>query len=294
MRWLKDIFGYEGKVCVVTGAANGIGKHTVNRLVDLGAIVYGLDYDKVDSENVTYVPTNLGSKASIDKAFMEIPKRIDCFFGVAGVSGLKHSFVETVEINYLANRYIIENYLMDRMIPGSAIGIVTSLTAYRWNKLVEDYRELVETKTWDDTVETIKDWSIQFPTTKYGLSKLAMNFYNIHMVKPLGEKGIRINTLMPGSTATQLRSEFDAGMKQLTGDLSRQQKGIGDRLAEPREVAEPLIFLNSNMASFISGQQICVDNGSVGMIEAGVKVDNFIKSKLVDEIKYLNSESLMN
>ena len=38
---MKDYFGYKDKVCVVTGASSGMGKATVEMLVDLGASCYG-------------------------------------------------------------------------------------------------------------------------------------------------------------------------------------------------------------------------------------------------------------
>lgn len=44
---MKDYLGYTGKVCVVTGAASGMGKATAEMLVDLGAMVYALDWAEV-------------------------------------------------------------------------------------------------------------------------------------------------------------------------------------------------------------------------------------------------------
>lgn len=286
---MKDYLGYQGKVCVVTGAANGMGKAAVEILVDLGADVYALDHVTATTPGTSFVDIHLGDRKSIDVAFSMLPSKIDNYFGVAGVSGMKHNFVQTVEINYLANKYIIEKYLMDgRMGAGGVIAIITSMGGYRWERLVCDYAELVQAKSWDDAVEAIKDWPVELDAIKYGISKMAMNYYNIHMVKPLALLGIRINSLLAGSTATQLRSEFDNGMMQLMGNLSGQQKGTGARLAEPREMAEPMIFLGSQMASFVSGQQLCVDNGSAGMIEANDLPDIFSASKLLTQFKRLS------
>ena len=49
---MKDFFGYEGKTCVVTGASSGMGKATVEMLVDLGAKVYALDINPCDVEGI--------------------------------------------------------------------------------------------------------------------------------------------------------------------------------------------------------------------------------------------------
>ena len=57
---MKDYLGYTGKVCVVTGAASGMGKATAEMLVDLGAMVYALDWAEVKVEGITaYLHTDL-------------------------------------------------------------------------------------------------------------------------------------------------------------------------------------------------------------------------------------------
>ncbi len=49
---MKDYFGYQDQVVVVTGAASGMGKATAEMLVDLGAKVYALDWQKVEVEGI--------------------------------------------------------------------------------------------------------------------------------------------------------------------------------------------------------------------------------------------------
>ncbi len=67
---MKDYFGYQGKVVVVTGAASGMGKATTEMLVDLGAKVYALDWAEVKVAGIEeYIHTDLSLKYSIDKAF---------------------------------------------------------------------------------------------------------------------------------------------------------------------------------------------------------------------------------
>ena len=45
---MKDYFGYKDKVCVVTGASSGMGKATLEMLVDLGASCYAVDFNTCD------------------------------------------------------------------------------------------------------------------------------------------------------------------------------------------------------------------------------------------------------
>lgn len=84
---------YQNKVCVVTGAASGIGKALCEKLVALGAQVYALDRNKADIEGLSaFVETDLSDKGSIDAAFGVLPQVIDRFFGVAGLSGARTSY----------------------------------------------------------------------------------------------------------------------------------------------------------------------------------------------------------
>src|SRR5699024_1924501 len=101
-----------GKVCVVTGAASGMGKETTEMLTELGAEVYALDIAKVTSSGIKkYIKVSLSEKESIDQAFEKLPENIDCFFGIAGVSGVHTDYTTTVTINYIANKYMVEQYL---------------------------------------------------------------------------------------------------------------------------------------------------------------------------------------
>ena len=60
---MKDYFGYKDKVCVVTGAASGMGKATCEILLDMGAVVYGLDIITGDNANIFYIKTDILGKS---------------------------------------------------------------------------------------------------------------------------------------------------------------------------------------------------------------------------------------
>ena len=57
---MKNYFGYTDKLCVVTGASSGMGKATVEMLVDLGAKVYAIDLNPCTVEGITkFIKCNL-------------------------------------------------------------------------------------------------------------------------------------------------------------------------------------------------------------------------------------------
>jgi NAD(P)-dependent dehydrogenase (short-subunit alcohol dehydrogenase family) len=77
----------------------------------------------------------------------------------------------------------------------------------------------------------------------------------------LGAKGIRINCTGPGVTETPILDQLRATYgQQYLDDIP---KPLG-RVAEPAEQAAVLAFLNSQAASYISGQILWVDGGNVG------------------------------
>ena len=76
--------------------------------------------------------------------------------------------------------------------------------------------------------------------------------------KALAAKGIRINTIAPSPTATAF---MDKLTKEIPEDAIKMFCPSIGRFAEPEEMGQPLVLLNSNLASFISGLNIPVDYG---------------------------------
>ena len=132
---MKDYFGYQNKNVVVTGASSGMGKATAEMLVDLGAKVYALDWNECDVKGIKqYVHVDLSKKESIDQAMKELPSHIDSYFGIAGVSGMKNDFMTTVSIDFIANKYICEEYLIHAMSENGTIAFMTSTGGNGWEK----------------------------------------------------------------------------------------------------------------------------------------------------------------
>ena len=93
---MKDYFNYQGKICVVTGSSNGMGLATAKMLVDLGAEVYAVSRSATKIEGLAAsILCDLSKKDEIDSAFTHLPSHIDCFFGVAGLSGSKTDYLTT-------------------------------------------------------------------------------------------------------------------------------------------------------------------------------------------------------
>lgn len=268
---MKNYFGYEGKVCVVTGASSGMGKATVEMLVDLGANVYALDLNPCTINGIKeFIKCDLANKKEIDEAFKKIPEHIDSFFGVAGLSGAKTDYRTTFDCNYTANMYITLNYLKNRMYKGGSIVYCTSTAGLEWKRFKKEQNKVVHAKTWEEVEEVTRKLASSAPATfAYMYSKRCLSQFACEQAVEFAKLGIRINNVLPASTDTGMKQEFQdmiGSEKELIA-----QAGLAGRLATPEEMAYPMVFLNSDMSSFISGLDMVVDYTDTCLKTLGLK-----------------------
>ena len=256
---MKDYFGYKDKVCVVTGASSGMGRATVEMLVDLGAKVYALDLNPCTVEGIAeFIHCNLAKKEEIDESFNKIPEHIDSFFGVAGLSGSKTDYRTTFDCNYTANMYITLNYLKERMKKGGSIVYCTSTAGLEWKKFKKEQNKVVHAKTWEEVEERTRKLASSAPATfAYMYSKRCLSQFACEQAVEFAKLGIRINNVLPASTDTGMKQEFQDMIGSEEALIA--QTGLAGRLAKSEEMAYPMVFLNSDMASFISGLDMVVD-----------------------------------
>lgn len=268
---MKNYFGYEGKICVVTGASSGMGKATVEMLVDLGANVYALDLNPCTINGIKeFIKCDLANKKEIDEAFKKIPEHIDSFFGVAGLSGAKTDYRTTFDCNYTANMYITLNYLKNKMSKGGSIVYCTSTAGLEWKRFKKEQNKVVHAKTWEEVEEVTRKLASSAPATfAYMYSKRCLSQFACEQAVEFAKLGIRINNVLPASTDTGMKQEFQdmiGSEKELIA-----QAGLAGRLATPEEMAYPMVFLNSEMSSFISGLDMIVDYTDTCLKTLGLK-----------------------
>ena len=268
---MKNYFGYTDKVCVVTGASSGMGKATTQMLVDLGAKVYALDLNPCTVDGITeFIKCNLANKQEIDEAFKKIPEHIDSFFGVAGLSGSKTDYRTTFDCNYTANMYITLNYLKTKMSKCGSIVYCTSTAGLEWKKFKKEQNKVVHAKTWEEVESLTRKIANSAPATfAYMYSKRCTSQFACEQSVEFAKLGIRINNVLPGSTDTGMKQEF----QDMIGSEEKliEQAGLAGRLATPEEMAYPMVFLNSDMASFISGLDMVVDYTDTCLKTLGLK-----------------------
>ena len=268
---MKDFFRYTDKVCVVTGSSNGMGLATARMLVELGARVYALSRSETKVDGLTAsILCDLTKKDDIDRAFAQLPEHIDCFFGIAGLSGAKTDYVTTFNCDFTANKYITLKYLVNRMDAGSSITYVASTAGQAWQVFMGEQNEVVHAEGWEGTVAALGDIPELAPSNfAYMFAKRCICQFAAEQAVELGKRGIRVNTVMPGSTQSGMKDEFEmlAGGKEAL----LAETGAAHRLASPEEMAGPIVFLGSALCSFVSGMDFAVDFADTAMKRLGLK-----------------------
>lgn len=231
----------------------------VRQLTEAGADVVGLDKRRPSLELSGFHEVDLADPDSIDRAVASIDGPVDALFNVAGVSSGIGDPPLVVTINFLGLRQVTEA-LIGKMPAGSSIVSVSSLAAAGYRDHLRAVAPLLKTATMRDGV----DWCHAHPDavgTGYQLSKEAIILYTMQNAAPLGARSIRINCTGPGVTETPILDQLRTAYGQ--GFLDDIPKPLG-RVSGPAEQASVLLFLNSDAASYITGQVLWVDGGNVG------------------------------
>ena len=260
----EDILGYADKRCVVMGCFSGTGEALARQLVALGAEVHGADIKPSPVGLASFTSVDLKDKASIEACIVSIGGKVDALFNV---SGLPQTFPaeDVVTVNFVGLRHWTQAWLAD-IRDGGAIVTVSSLAGMAWltrQPLLREFMALTdfaEARTW---YSAHRDRA----GDPYTFSKEAINTWTQMSAPELMTRGIRINCTMPSPIDTPMLADF----KQIAGEavLGAFAKAKG-RFSTPQEQALPLILLNSNAASFISGACIPVDAGLAGGLSTGV------------------------
>lgn len=254
---------FEGRRVAVTGCASGIGEQLAHLLVERGAEVVGLDRDRISAPVAERHQVDLSDSASIAAAAEAIGDPVHGLFNVAGVSGtLPPELV--VGINLVGTRELTAA-LLPRMAEGASIVNTSSMAASRYLERRELVAELLATENREAAMRWCREHREEVGTG-YAISKDAIVWWTLESAVPLAARGIRVNCVAPGITATPIiedtrRSRGDAFLEAIPMPLGR--------MAEPREQAEVLAFLGSPAASYVSGQVIWSDGGYMAGVASG-------------------------
>lgn len=270
---MDNILGYEGKTVVITGAASGMGKAAAELLVKLGASVYALDIADVDVPVKSAIKVDMKDGSSIDNALKNIPDEIYALFNCAGVPHPPFSAHDTMMINFVGLRYLTEA-LIPRISKGGAIASIASTVGMSWKSNVDLVNEFLAL---DASFESAEKWlaeNTELNTDAYGFSKQCIIVYTQANAKRLAEQDIRINSIAPSPTDSGFMAKLK-GEGEIPDDAIELFLPSNGRYATGAEMGEPLVFLNSKLSSFVSGQNLPVDFGYSAEVYMGQR-DNYL------------------
>lgn len=232
------------KICVVTGAAQGIGKAIAEELLDCGAVVYGCDCtpDSMALGNDRFHPLyfDVTDAAAAKSAMMQVKKelgRIDVLVNNAGVVFNKRIGMivrEETELMFRVNVIaVIElTQLVSRIMARTGGGSIVNIAS----------------------VTAVLGSAGQ---SAYSATKGAIMSFTKSAAKELAPQNIRVNAVAPGIVKTERFEElYEASGDKIDTRIGRIALG---RLGAPDDVANAVAFLASDRASYISGQILGVD-----------------------------------
>ncbi|MEU3862233.1 SDR family oxidoreductase [Streptomyces sp. NPDC028722] len=248
------------KVAVVTGGSRGIGAAVATRLAAEGAaVVIGYRGNEQAAQDLVSTLSADGGRAVALRAdvadpgqtrdlfeqAMDLFGRLDVLASCAGVEhfdALEHitpaDFDHVFAINTRGQLFAAQQAAAHMGIGGKIV-LTSSVSATR----------------------------AVFGHTLYAASKAAVEAMVLNLSAELGQRGITINAIAPGGTATDMATEHGASYQhpQLRDTMSLEQwlsvHGALGRLAQPEEVAAGYAFLASDDAAYMTGRTLPVDGG---------------------------------
>ena len=254
---------YRNKRVVVSGCFSGMGEATAKLLLELGAEVHGLDYKESKLGLASFTQVDLRDPAAIDAAARKIGGKVDALFNCAGLPQTSPA-LEVMKVNYAGTRRLTEQVL-PLMSAGGAIVSISSNGGLGWSRRLPVLMQLLKVDAYEGIVKWCQD-NAETVREGYAFSKEALIVWTMMTSTHLIKRGIRINCTMPGPTQTPMMAQFEAATAASVLEAAAQPI---NRRSTPEEQAGPLIFLNSDAASYINGVALPVDGGFLGGVATG-------------------------
>ncbi|MDT5117092.1 MAG: hypothetical protein QOE30_2831 [Mycobacterium sp.] len=241
----------DGKVAVVTGGTSGIGLATARAMVAHGAHVFltGRTRQRLDDAvsqigaGVTGICGDVTDQGDLDelaKAVYAFGRGLDVVFANAGggefaaLGDITATHLTDTFTRNVAGTVFTVQTLLPLLNTGASIILSSSTTAYNGTPAF----------------------------SAYAASKAAVRSFGRTWAAEFADRGIRVNTMVPGPVATPGLTELaPAGEQQALLDAQAADVPMG-RIGRPDEIAAAVVFLASDASTFMTGTELFVDGGA--------------------------------
>jgi len=237
----------DGKVCVVTGAAGGIGAATVEAFQREGAKVVGVDLAENAPGDLSLQAdiTHEGQVVDIYERTKETFGRVDVLFNNAGISPNDDASVLDTDLDAwqrvqrvnLESVFLCCKHGIPHLVDGGGGSVI-------------------------NTASFVAVLGAATSQISYTASKGAVLAMSREMGVEFARQGVRVNAICPGPIATPMLMELFA--KDPAKAARRMVHIPMGRFGEPEEIANAVVFLASDESSFVTASTFLVDGGISG------------------------------
>ena len=243
---------FDEKTVLITGCNRGIGKDLVNMFASHGANIIAHSRSRSDDFEMELkeIGKKLGVKISPAYFDLKIEAEIDEF--------TKELFQSKIVIDILVNNAGITHNSILSMSKNSELREQFDVNFFSVVHLTKQVSRIMMKQRKGNIINISSTAAIDGNIGKslYGSSKGALNTFTKVLSRELGPYGIRVNAIAPGMTETDMLNTFSS--KIIEDNIERT---LTKRLATTNDIANAVMFLASDLSSYITGQVIRVDGG---------------------------------